>query len=837
MFDNACEGTRRAMALQWLWWRFSTRRILHHPLRILIVVISISLATTLWSAVTRVSLASVRSFEQSLRLDESEFQVFVSPVGGRFSAREITQCLTSLSPYADLLAVRREPGVVQAGSQVRSVSVVALSLVASQRPPEGALRRDMNVAPSVLADLGVKEGASLTLRVGEQSINGQAHYGEDIPKSLNSAQVVVPLEHIAGESLIDVIAIRRADMSAEDLARVITPWIRTCLGVTRPVRVETAEAPLERGAQLLAAYRFNILVMAFITLIVCGLLISQATHLATRAVVRELSILRTLGVSRRACFAMLVVEASLVSLTGVFLGYTAGSPAIVWLTGFLLNTASDIYHIQLGSIGRGGRWLQGLGVAMGMVSVGAMSAAFGAHEVLRLPPYRGTRREQVHTAPLRAPTAWVFALGSTVVSCVLLLLLRHFQSAVLAYLSIAAVVTWAGCVPSLLLLYAPRAIPLVNRMVGCWLARGAIASSGRHFMLSAIAASIAVTLMTGLSIMIFSFRETLTRWSSMRLAGDLFVSATIGGDGNEGRIERRYLSSIEGIPGVERVLPYYETSSHVGAYSVVVGGVNLTTQCQRKVYPFLQGSCGASIQERRAIVSESAARKLSLKLDDSVSLEGTSFVVSGVFQEFGTEQPLIVIDSEQFLRFYQGHNAKTITIDLADRSRVEVVRKAIESIAPERLVVRDHAELISLVQTLFNRTFRVTESVRWIVFGMAMFGLISTTLQYLWERRREFKTAEVLGTSRKVLAVSIALEAGTVTLVALSAGLVAGVVVGWCLTEYINPLVFGWSLKFSVGVAPCIEALTFFSLITLCAGVIALPTLKLIHHTVRLADE
>lgn len=837
MPNKSSTGTEGWEPLRWLWWRFSARRVLHNPLQIIIVVISISLATTLWSAVTRVSLASVSSFEQSLKLDQSGFQIFVSPVGGRFSVLELSPCLASLAPYADVLAIRREAGFLNDDSQRRSVSVVGVSLVASRPVENEAFKSAMYVAPSVLADLGIKEGALLTLQVGEASIEGQAHYTEQFRSGFNSAQVVVPLEQIQGEVLVDTIAIRRSGASAAELARSIAPWIKACVGVGRPLRVETAEAPLARAEQLLAAYRLNILIMAAITLLVCGLLVSQATHLAMRAIVRELSILRTLGVSRRSCFAILVLEASLLSLVGALLGYTAGAPAIVWLTGFLLNTASEIYHIQLGSLGRGAEWLQGVGVALGMVGIGGISAALGAREVLRLPPYRGTRREQVHNAPLPARTCWLVAVSTTVLCCALLLLLWRFESVVIAYLTVGGIVIWAACITPLLLLYAARCIPLVDRVVACWLSRGAIATSGRHFMLSAIAASIAVTLMTGLSLMIFSFRETLTRWSGVRLAGDLFVAATVAGDGNEGRIEKRYLSSIERSPGVRNVLPYYETTSTIETHPVVIGGVDLANQCKRGVYPFLRGGCGDAVDTKHAIVSESASRKLSISVGDAVSVEGKSFPVAGVFQEFGTEQPLIVVDVQQFLRLYEGHNPKTVTIDVAEKTAVEVVRKAIEAIAPENLVVRDHAELLGLVETLFNRTFRVAESVRWIVFSMAMFGLVSTSLQHLWGRRREFKTAQVLGVSRTVLAASIGLEAGIVTLAALCAGVVAGFVVGWCLTEYINPLVFGWSLAFSLTGGPFVEAVAFFALVVVCTVGLSLKMLKRIHDTVRLADE
>ena len=124
--------------------------------------------------------------------------------------------------------------------------------------------------------------------------------------------------------------------------------------------------------------------------------------------------------------------------------------------------------------------------------------------------------------------------------------------------------------------------------------------------------------------------------------------------------------------------------------------------------------------------------------------------------------------------------------------------------------------MLTLVETLFNRTFRVTDSVRAIVFVMALLGLLSTTAQYIWERRRELRVAYVIGVTRRVLVTSLTIEvvfvAGLAAIGGVIAGIViAGIIIGWCLTCYINPLVFGWALNFTVSPRPILEALVFLA--------------------------
>jgi putative ABC transport system permease protein len=237
------------------------------------------------------------------------------------------------------------------------------------------------------------------------------------------------------------------------------------------------------------------------------------------------------------------------------------------------------------------------------------------------------------------------------------------------------------------------------------------------------------------------------------------------------------------------------------------------------------------------IVSESAARKLALSLGDTLTLDRVQFTVQAIAQEFGTEQPLVVLDEREFLRLYRDHNPKTVTIDVVDPTQLETVRQSLDRVAPEKLVIRDHKQLLELVETLFNRTFRVTESVRWIVFSVAIVGLISTSAQYLWERRREWKTLLVLGVPQRTLLRSVAIEAGGVTCAALLLGLCAGVAIGWCLTKYINPLVFGWDLNFFLSLTPGIEALLFGICVVGGVLLVSLRLFAFISARVNLADE
>jgi putative ABC transport system permease protein len=165
------------------------------------------------------------------------------------------------------------------------------------------------------------------------------------------------------------------------------------------------------------------------------------------------------------------------------------------------------------------------------------------------------------------------------------------------------------------------------------------------------------------------------------------------------------------------------------------------------------------------------------------------------------------------------------------------VRAEINSLAPGLLIVRDHAQLSELVETLFNRTFRVTDTVRWIVFSMALLGLLSTLAQQIWERRRELKIAQVLGVPRRILTLALVIELLVSSIAAVVIGIIVGIGLGWCLIRYINPLVFGWSLGFGLSGVVLAEALLFLLALLSIGYLVAVSILKLLSGTTKLADE
>ncbi len=831
------------LALCWLWLRFSIRRLSSNPLRLLIVLISVALATSLASAVLRVSVASIDSFERSISGTDHPYHAVISPVGGRLSLDQLAPCLSVLSAKADILGIRREPGIVRFGSAEIPIRVAGIAAFSAGSPNALEAGLDSRVVTPELADkLAVLESALVTLKVSGQMVEIPVRRASQKQTIAGYADLVIPLSDLAPSTALDSIALRLKESSGAELTKGALPaleqWLSSCLSPGPPLRVESIDTPIERGAQLLDAYRFNISVMTLITLLVCAILISQATQITVYGIVRELAIIRTLGVSKNATLAIVVVEATVISFVGAIIGVILAAPLVVWIASFLTSTASEIYNVSLKTSAAISAESSVIAVLI-MTTVGTVSAFIGARSVARLPPYRGTRREYRTVQPLKGSVVTIsLALTSfALVSLIVLLVIR--PTSLIAYLVIGMVLIWAPTLLALLLYLTPNMARWLRRYFAARLALGALRTSATSFLFSGVAVTVAISLIVGLSLMVGSFRQTLTRWSAIRLAGDIFISSSVSGSGNEVRLAPGIAQQIANLSGVKRVIPYFETAATINQQSVVIGGVELRTQCERQVYSFISGQCipAADSWSGQAIASESAARKLGVRIGSQIIVAGARYTVRGTFQEFGTEQPLIVIDRLDFESTYRGHNPETLTVDLFNSLDLEKIKSLIQQLAPITITVRDQRQLLDLVETLFNRTFRVADSVRAIVFLMAILGLLSTTAQYTWERRRELKVAHVVGVTHTTLVASLTLEVAAVALMAIIGGVSGGVIIGWCLTAYINPLVFGWGLSFTLSARPIVEALMFVAGVVVAMWLLAQIMVGRIVRSAALGDE
>lgn len=807
-----------------------------------LLVLSIALATTLWTAVTRVAFSSVESFERSIGLGDERFRLRISARGGRLDARSIARGLRTLPAVSDLVFIKREPGLIapagdasRKGSQI-PITVIGLGGVGS-RDVGSVGRSGVAISPGAMRSLGVEIGDLVTLQFGSQTKTVSVERLRSSEGTEFSQAALISLEYFPNpETLDEILLAPHSEVVIESFIADLSVWLSSFAG-GELLAVESVVAPVERARQVTAAYRFNIFIVAAMSLCVCALLVYQATQLSLLALSREVSILSVLGISGSELVSALVMEAALASACGAIVGLVIGYPSTLAITKSLLSTAFDLYGVEFSSLSRTEAVLRAIATIITVTLVGSVSATVATARAISGSVSHGARRERIHIRPVPRR----LAIGAPALTSLLLLLallsLQWRPTVVGTYAAIGLCLVWVAglSIGALALSTFFWSSVSLSRL----LARSLLKRSGGVYAFGIIASAVAITLMTSLTCMVGSFRGTLREWSHHRLQGDLFISSAISGDGHESLVGKAVIDGVRSNPEVARVIAYREMRDTVQGGDVVVAGTDIRAQCERRVYQFLAGGCGAipAGGDSYVLVSESAARKTTLSLGDAVVIRGKSLQVAGIVREFGTEQPLFLTEESLFTRLYNSHGVKTLTIDLHQRADVEGVRRSIERQYREPIVVRNHQELLTLVEEIFNRTFTVTDSVRWVVFILALAGLVSGYLQHTWERRVDLRVLDVHGMSAREWSRMFCTEAFTIVLVPVVTGGIGGALLGYILTEYLNPLVFGWRLRFALGSGFLVESIGFMilSVILMLAG--SMFVLRRVRRVVGLRDE
>lgn len=792
----------------------------------ILLLSAIGVSTALFSSVVRVTTASVVSFEESLGYSPKKYPLTIRPRGGAIHLNDLSDCLRALSSNFSIAAYKREFGELSLAESSYPIALIGVTGFADDtlkaRDPE-LIYLSRKTAERFKLD----PARRITIKfLGAELLSNWA-IDETDSNILPADAALISLDRLyslAKDSLsysVDAILLK-PNFIFDNEARIaleLNDWLLSYSKSLAPYEVDTSESRSTLGRNLLASYRLNVLVMALLTLLVCILLISQATALSLRNLSRELSILRTLGVAASGCLLLVVSEAAVIALSGAVLGVTIAEPLILKVSQLFTDTAKEIYSLSLDQDRVNLNLLSRLFIACSMAFLCVIGAILGAIGALKVAPSLGTRSLFRQARPIGLSWALPLALLGVMLEVFVAWLAYTFEGhQALAYLSVTATVICVVCIVPLVVSLAPRLIPANSRFLALWFARGGIASNGRGFILGASGAAVSITLICALSLMVSSFRGTLQGWISKRLAGDLFISGALNSDGDEGRIANYITKQIAAISGVKWVIPYFETLISYRGSPLVVSATDIPLQIQRDVYTVKRGdlNVGELSAGVAALASESAARKLKIAVGDELLIEGRRLKIGAIIQEFGTEHPLIHIDERFFLELYPGHLAKNLTIDILSNgdasikeNKIGELKRAVSDLVGASAVVRNSRELRELVLNLFDRTFRITLSIRWIVFGIALIGLTLAALQHLWERRREIKTMYVIGFSNFEILIAYTVEAAAVCALPVIIGVLAGGCLGWGLTELLNPRVFGWSLNFNLSLTPIIIATGF----------------------------
>lgn len=575
------------------------------------------------------------------------------------------------------------------------------------------------------------------------------------------------------------------------------------------LQIETVEARQGTIRQMAQAFQLNLSALSLLALVV-GLFLIYNTMTFSVVQRRDLfGAMRCLGVTRRELFLLVSGEALIVGMAGSALGIGLGILLGKNTIGMVSQTINDLYftttvqavELPVESLIKGG--VIGVLATLGAALPPAMEAASVEP---RLALSRSGLEKKANSA------LWLLA-GSGVILIIVGYLLFQIPGNYLLFGfggTLLVVVGIAALAPLFMRGFLKLLRPVTVRTFGILggMAAGNLLNSISRTAVAVSALMVAVAVTIGISLMIDSFRFTVTQWLEQSLQSDVYISVP-GFNANSSLlpIDPRVIEQVRERDDIRRI-------DTLRATRVVsqFGEINLSASDnpqigEERIFKESIGS-GEQITEAMrnggAIISEPLANRLDLHTGETIELLTPSgakvFPIAGVYYDYATSEGNVTIWREVYTRWWADDAVTAIGLRLKNginpEETVRDIQKKLQT--DQNLLVRANAALRQDVMEVFDRTFAITAALRILATMVAIIGILSTLMLLQIEKQRETGILKALGITGNELWRLVMLETG---LMGLIAGLLAaptGFVLAIILIRVINLRSFGWTILLSV---------------------------------------
>ena len=537
-----------------------------------------------------------------------------------------------------------------------------------------------------------------------------------------------------------------------------------------------------------------------IAIIVSFLVIFHAVSLVVSQREAEISVVRSIGASRKSVLAMFMGEALALGCLGGVVGLALGV-GLAWLAQSLfLSSVTTLYApLTSGAFRVSQTYLViGLILSLFVTALATASAAWAAHSLgsgLRVASPRSQRLRRVR----RAAFTGVLLIAFSLVLLPLETPALSVQSLILIATA-ADVLLLAGIAllaPAALLVLAPLAERLVRR------SRSALARVALQGLTSdpGRTATVLSSMLVGLSYVVVtvavvgSLEAFVFRWVDHSFRADLTVSAA----GHSGVLP----SAPPLSPSLEETIRRHPAVAQVEAVRVVLQPfrdrwvviASRPTASLGTTYPVrvVDGDlkrARSELQELKSVVvSSHFTEKFNLGVDDEVELRTPagkrSFRIVAVVEDFLSDLGTIFVDPAAYRTPWRDESVSSFHVwirDGASLSRVkEDLAKAVESECD--CSVMTGAEFRRGFNVMVNAAFQTAYALELVACVVMVVSVASFFALSLGERRREIEGLRAIGASRSQLVRCFLLEAVSIGILGGVLGCVAGVLVSYRLVR------------------------------------------------------
>jgi putative ABC transport system permease protein len=587
-------------------------------------------------------------------------------------------------------------------------------------------------------------------------------------------------------------------------------WLR---GLQLPAGIAAAQPgdAAERVSNLSRAYRVNLTVLALVALFTGGFLVFSVLSLSVARRSQQFALLGVLGLTPRQRRALVLAESVLLgavgSVAGIALGTALASLALKVLGGDLGGGYFPGVAPQL-------QWSTPAAVAYTALGiVAAMAGAWWPAMAAQRMPLAQTLKGLGSPIATGHGHGWSLLMMAT--GGLLALLPPVAGIPLAAYLSVGfLLVGGITALPWLVALLYDRLAPLVAHRL---LPLLAIERARRVRESAAVAVSgvvAALSLAVALTVMVASFRDSVSRWLDVVLPADLYVRTSVSpGSADSAYFTPEFTQAIAGLPGVQRVatqrLRPLLLDRSLPAVALIARRIDDPAQTLPLVGALVATPPGlVPVYVSEAVVDLYRVRpgveftRLTEAFQPGVRAGAAPrFFVAGVWRDYVRQTGSIALDQRTYQDLTGDRLANDVQLWLAPGADAGAVQRELRAVAQAQapggaalLEFASASELRATSLRIFDRSFAVTYWLQAVAIGIGLFGIAASFSAQVLARRKEFGLLAHLGLTRRQILAVVAGEGAAWTVIGSVAGLVLGLAVSVVLVDVVNPQSFHWTM-------------------------------------------
>ncbi|NMM07277.1 ABC transporter permease [Polaromonas sp.] len=837
---------------------FSWQELRHHPWRNAAAVVAVMLGVALAFSVQLINASALSEFSQAVRAVNGQPDLELRAVQGNFDeavyARVANHPLVALaSPVLEIstyaLTDQSSPIEQPARQPLRIIGVDVLAVA--------------SIAPALMPVPAATSDRLAIFAPGTVFLNPAARQLLTAPKlRLQSGLQLLPVT-VAGTvsagggplAVMDIAAVQELFGKAGELSRIdvrLKPGsdARSFIAALQLPPNISASAPgdaAERVSNLSRAYRVNLTVLALVALFTGAFLVFSVLSLSVAKRAQQFALLGVLGLTGRERLQLVLIESLGLGLIGSVAGIALGTALAALALRLLGGDLGGGYFAGVAPTLQWSGWSALTYGALGVAAAG-VGGWWPARAAQKLPPAQTLKGLGLATG---AATARWLSIVLIAAGALLALLPPVFGIPLAAYLAVGLLLVGGiTALPWLIALLYDRLSPWVAQRLLPLLAveRARRVRESAAVAVSGVVASL--SLAVALTVMVASFRDSVTHWLDVVLPADLYVRTALGSAASDtAYFSPEFVKALSGVPGVARVSGLRSTQLLLdpekpavtliarpiddpanslplvgAALPVPPGHVAIyVSEAMVDLYGARPGSVFQPISQAFSALAQSGRAQAAPDLiAQSNPTSAPVFFVAGVWRDYARQFGAITIAQRDFEQLTGDQRVNDLALWLNGTAPDAQVQQAIRGLAEQQSGGGALLEMASVSQIranslkIFDRSFAVTYWLQGVAIAIGLFGVAASFSAQVLARRKEFGLLAHLGLTRRQILSVVAGEGAAWTVIGALAGLGLGLAVSAVLVHVVNPQSFHWTMDLQV---------PWLRLLALCAAVMVAGTL------------